>query len=75
MINQAMKGDRYATRTYLDCRQRAFERAALRESSQSSNSEKDNDVKTLTGEELMRIAAGGLKDTEQEKKGHISNTD
>ena len=67
LINQAMKGDRYATRTYLDCRQRASEKAALLKASQSSNTKK-YDIKELAREELMRIAAGGLKSTEQETK-------
>jgi ADP-ribosylglycohydrolase len=75
LLNQAAKGNIPAARTYLDHRQRASEKAALMKAAQSSNTEKD-DVKELTREELMRIAAAGLKREEEEtKKGHISNTD
>jgi hypothetical protein len=59
-----MSGNVPAARIYLDLHQVALEKIALREASQSSDTEKYNDLMTLTNEELMRIAAGGLRDTE-----------
>src|ERR1700722_3095760 len=64
LINKAMSGNVPAARIYLDFHQVALEKIALREASQSSDTEKYNDLMTLTNEELMRIAAGGLRDTE-----------
>ena len=64
LINKAMSGNVPAARIYLDLHQVALEKIALREASQSSDTEKYNDLMTLTNEELMRIAAGGLRDTE-----------
>jgi hypothetical protein len=43
---------------------------------QLNNSGKYDDVRNLTEEELMWIAAGGLEKTEQKSgKGHVSNTE
>jgi hypothetical protein len=76
LINQAMKGDRYAARTYLDHYVRAFEKVALLEAAQTKELERCKDVKQLTREELMRIiAAASKRNEEATKKGHISNTD
>lgn len=76
LTNKAMGGSIPAARTYLDRVLVAFEKRALREAAQARELEKYNDVNELTYEELMRIAAGGLKEKEQEReKGHISNAD
>jgi Family of unknown function (DUF5681) len=76
LINQAMKGDRYAARTYLDHYVRAFEKVALLEAAQAKDRERQKNVKELTREELMRIVAAASKRMEEEgKKGNISNTD
>lgn len=63
LMNQAAKGNMPATRTYLDHHARASEKAALVKVAQASNTGK-YDIKELSREELMRIAAGGLNDTE-----------
>jgi hypothetical protein len=76
LTNQAMKGDRYAARTYLDHRQRASEKAALVNAAQARDRERRNNVKELTREELMGIIAAGRKRIEEEtEKGHISEMD
>jgi hypothetical protein len=64
LINKAMSGNMPAARTYLDLCRVAFDKIALLEASQSSDPEKYNDLMTLTDEELMRMVAGGLRDTE-----------
>jgi hypothetical protein len=63
-MHKAMSGNISAVRTYLERHQIASEKAALREAAQARELERRNDVKSLSDEELMRIAAGGLKDTE-----------
>jgi Family of unknown function (DUF5681) len=73
LINQAMKGDRYAARTYLDHYVRAFEKVALVKASESRDPG-EYDVNKLSDQEIMNLLVG-LKDTEQGKKGNISNMD
>lgn len=76
LTNNAMSGNMPAARTYLDRVLVAFEKRALRQAAQARERERCNDLNNLTDEELMRLAAGALKDKEQEmKKGHISNAD
>ena len=66
LVKQAMTGSPQAQRIYLDHRQQALERLALLAASQPSNPGNYDDVRYLTTEELMRIAAAGLEKTEQE---------
>jgi hypothetical protein len=64
LLNKAIGGNMPALRIYLGHYQVALEKVALQEASQSSDPRKYDDVSTLTDEELMWIAAGGLKDKE-----------
>ena len=64
LINKAMSGNIPALRTYFDRYQIAFEKVALLEAAQAREAERYDDVNELTDEELMRIAAGSLKDKE-----------
>jgi Family of unknown function (DUF5681) len=76
LTNKAMTGNIPAARIYFDLYQEALERVALVAGSEPNNPGKYDDVKTLTTEELMRIAAGGLEKAEQEDgKGRVSNTE
>ena len=75
LINQAMKGDRYAARTYLDHYVRAFEKVALLEAAQARELERYNNVHELTDEEILNLMVDNAKGREKRKKGHISNTD
>lgn len=64
VTNKALTGDISALKIFFGSYQQALERATLLEAAQASNLERYKDVKALTREELMRIAAAGLKDKE-----------
>ena len=66
MTNKALTGSNQALRIYLPHLLQALERTALSAPHQSIDSGKNDDVRNLTDEELMKIAAGGLEKTEQE---------
>jgi Family of unknown function (DUF5681) len=66
LTNQVVTGNIRATRIFVELYQEALERVALSATQQSSDSGKNDDIRNLTDEELMRIAAGGLKKTEEE---------
>lgn len=71
-----MTGNIHAARLYLDHYQRVLEKATLSAAQQPSGSWKYDDAINLTDEQLLRIAAGGLGQKEQESgKGHTSNTE
>jgi hypothetical protein len=61
LTNKALTGNIQATRIYLDHYRQAHETVTLVVPPQSGNSGKYDDVKYLSDEELMRIAAGGLE--------------
>jgi hypothetical protein len=63
-------------RTYFPLLQQAHQAVALVAGSQPNNSEKYDNVKSLTEEELERIIFAGLEKEKQEGgKGHVSSTD
>ena len=64
LIHKAISGNIPALRTYFDRYQIASEKIALLEAAQAREAERYDDVDALTDEELMRIAAGGLKNKE-----------
>jgi hypothetical protein len=64
LLKQAMTGNTQALRIYFGLHQQALERIALVAGLQPNNSGKYDDVNNLTDEELTRIAAVGLKETE-----------
>jgi hypothetical protein len=61
LMKQAMTGSTQASRIYFGLHQRAHERGDLVAGPQPNNSGKYDDLNNLTDEELMRIAAAGLK--------------
>jgi hypothetical protein len=76
LMKQAMTGSPQAQRTYFGLRQQALERLALATAAQPNNPGRDKPVENMTDEELEWIIAGGLEKMEQEnKKGHVSNTE
>jgi hypothetical protein len=68
LINQVISGNPSAQRLYFRLREKAHERAALVVGLQTSNAGKNDKVKDLTREELMWIAATGLKKTKKSGK-------
>ena len=66
LTNKAVTGNIPALRIYLPHYMQAREIAALSIAQQSKDLERYNDINSLTDEELMRIAAGGLEKTEEE---------
>jgi hypothetical protein len=68
LINQVMSGNPSAQRMYFPLRQQAHERAALVVGLQTNNGGKNDKVKDLTDEELMRIITDGLKKTKKNAK-------
>ena len=66
LLLKAMTGDIPALKTYLGYYQQTVERAALAAQPQCNESKKYDDVRTLTDEELMRLAAGALEKMDQE---------
>jgi hypothetical protein len=66
LMKQVITGNSQAQKIYFDRHQHALERAALVGGPQPNNSGKYDDVRNLTDEELMRMLAKALKETEQE---------
>jgi hypothetical protein len=66
LMKQAMTGCPQALRIYLVPLQQALERVALAAGPQPNNSEKYDDVRNLTDEELTRLILAGLEKTEPE---------
>jgi hypothetical protein len=64
LVNKAIAGNMHATRTYLKIYLPAIERFALSVARQTEEIERRKDARYLTDEELMEIAAGGLKKIE-----------
>ena len=64
LIHKAVSGNIPALRTYFDRYQIASEKVAQLEAAQAREAERYNDLDSLTDAELMRIAAGGLKNKE-----------
>lgn len=62
VINKAIGGNMPALRTYLNHYQRALEKVAVAEASQSSLPRKYDNLSTLTDAELEEIIANGPKD-------------
>ena len=76
LMKQAMTGSTQALRIYLGQRQQALERLALVTDTRPSDSQRYNDVKYLSDEELMRIIADGLEKKDQGGgKGGVSDTE
>jgi Family of unknown function (DUF5681) len=76
LMKQAMSGSPQVLRTYFPLLQQTHQAAALVAGSQPNNSEKYDNVKSLTEEELERIIFAGLEKEKQEGgKGHVSSTD
>ena len=71
LTNQAMKGDRFAARTYLEYRKVASDKAALLEEAQASELARRKNVKELSREELMQIVTDAKERVEQEEKRRI----
>jgi hypothetical protein len=67
LMNNAIKGNTTSVRTYLDRRQQALEKRALREAQKASDSKKTKTVRDLSMEELMEIAAKGRENPEEKK--------
>ena len=72
LTNQAMKGDRFAARTYLEYRKVASDKAALMEEAQARERARRKNVKELSDEELMQIIIDFQEQERREegKKGH-----
>jgi hypothetical protein len=76
LMRQAMTGSIQALRTYLPYHQQVLEKAALAADVPLNNSWKPGEVKTLTDEQLMWIAASGPEKPDQKgEKGHVSNVE
>ena len=76
LMKLAMTGSTQALRIYFGLHQQAHDRKALAGGVQPNYSGKYDDVRNLTNEELMWIAAGGLEKTGQKSgKGYVSNTE
>ncbi len=72
LINKAISGNIPALRTYLDRYQTAFERIALLEASQSSDTKKYDDVRKISNEELERMVADIWKEREEKRQRDTS---
>src|ERR1700733_11647047 len=72
LINKAISGNIPALRTYLDRYQIAFERIALLEASQSSETKKYDDVRKISNEELERMVADIWKEREEKRQRDTS---
>jgi hypothetical protein len=66
--NKALAGHNSSMKTFVGFYQQAVEEEAMSAAQEASDFGKHDHVKKLSEEELMRVAAAGLKETEKENK-------